>query len=72
PCGEESEGCLADEFYNDGDLRIRLTVFPHSGPPTEPLVIPVVPERPSSSRSQAWSLANPPTPLRLQICRLLF
>ncbi|HWI15296.1 MAG TPA: hypothetical protein VNT02_13625 [Burkholderiales bacterium] len=46
PCNEESEGCLADAFYNDGNLRIRLTVSPHNGPPTEPLVIPVAPERP--------------------------
>ena len=72
PCDEESESCLADAFYNDGNLRSRLTVFPRSGPPTQPLVIPVTPEPTVSSRSEAWWLSDPPTPLRLQICRLLF
>jgi hypothetical protein len=72
PCDEEDESCLADMFENDGTLRSRLTVFPQGVPPTQPLVMPVAPEQRLSFRWQAWSRVEPPIPLRLQVCKLLF
>jgi hypothetical protein len=73
PCDADGdEGCLAEIFYNDGTLRTRLVVSAHNGPPTAALTLPVSAEQPSSFRWTAWPLLDPPPPLRLQICRLLF
>ena len=72
PCDGDDEGCLAETFGNDGTLRSRPAVYAQSVPPTEPLGIPVTSEQPRLPLRAAWPVLEPPAPLRLQICRLLF
>jgi hypothetical protein len=73
PCDAgDDEGCLAEIFGNDGTLHSRPIVSAHNGPPTAVLILPVSAEQSSSFRWTARPLLEPPPPLRLQICRLLF